>query len=184
LRGNRRSRRRLSARAPRETSSREPVEGSSGQSLVEFALVLPIALILFVAIADMSRIYVAMITIESAAREAADFGAYGSSNWSLGNETDTRAAMEERACLASQHLTGYVGTGTTCSNPAVAIELTEVDGSPATGCWCPSLSNSLMATASGSQRASHSAAPASSPPRTSPRHRDAHPIDEPTQNWR
>lgn len=46
--------------------------GSAGQSLVEFALVLPLLLFLFLAIADFGRIFVALITVESATRDAAE----------------------------------------------------------------------------------------------------------------
>jgi hypothetical protein len=123
------------SRFARRTTARAG-EGSPprGQSLVEFALVLPIALVLIVAVADLARVYATMISIESAAREAADFGAYGSANWAPLNEADTRAAMVERACRASQHLTDYVGSGTTCNNPAATISLVGSGGAPATGC--------------------------------------------------
>lgn len=46
-----------------------------GQSLVEFALILPLLLVLLLGIADFGRIFAAGITIEAAARNAAEAGA-------------------------------------------------------------------------------------------------------------
>jgi Flp pilus assembly protein TadG len=48
---------------------------SSGQSLVEFALVLPILLILLVGIGDLGRVFAAGIVIEGSARDGAEIGA-------------------------------------------------------------------------------------------------------------
>lgn len=98
---------------------------------------LPIALILLVAVADMARIYSTMITIESAAREAADFGAYSSPNWDAVNRAATLQAMQERACVASHHLNDYVGTATTCTNPTFTTTLLLPSGAeadPLSGC--------------------------------------------------
>jgi TadE-like protein len=52
-----------------------PGGGSRGQSLVEFALVIPILLMLFVAIADFGRVFVAGVTLEAATRDAAEAAA-------------------------------------------------------------------------------------------------------------
>lgn len=50
--------------------------GSAGQGLVEFALTIPILFLIAVAIGDFGRIYVSLVAGESAAREAADYGAF------------------------------------------------------------------------------------------------------------
>ena len=69
-----------------------------------------------------------MMTVESAVREAADYGAYGSGNCHKDNVQTTYDAMVERACVASAHLTDYEPTETGCTNPAVRVWLTEVNG--------------------------------------------------------
>ena len=116
----------------RRTGSQAPNHSGRGQALVEFALVLPIAVLLLLAVGDMARLYTTMITVESAAREAADFGASGSSGWAADNEADTRSAIQERACVASQNLTDFVGDRTSCTNPNVTTTLLEPDGDVAT----------------------------------------------------
>ena len=51
---------------------RPATRGTSGQAVVEFALVIPILLVVFVAIADFGRIFAAGIAIEAATRNAAE----------------------------------------------------------------------------------------------------------------
>lgn len=114
----------------RATSTSRPRRGQSGQSVVEFALVIPVLLLIVVAVADFGRLYNAAVAVESAAREAADFGAFQADNWSSttpANITTTLSEMERRACTAAKgsHLEGYSGTadGTTCTNPALSCNL-------------------------------------------------------------
>jgi len=87
----------------------------------------------------MSRVFTSILTIESAAREAADFGAFNSSRW-LGaasdptsNHAKTIAGMNERACVASSKLEDYAGSGPSCTNPDIEISL-DPRGGPAASC--------------------------------------------------
>jgi hypothetical protein len=109
---------------------------SEGQSIVEFALILPLMLILLLAIVDFARIYTTMMSVESAAREAADFGtALGAGKWSLAGDPptpadNTLALMRQRACVAARNLPDYVGAadGSSCTNPAFSYCMTPADG--------------------------------------------------------
>jgi Flp pilus assembly protein TadG len=110
------------------TRTRRPSrELRRGQSMVEFSLVVPLMLLMVVAIADFGRMYVSAVAVESAAREAADFGAFQSDQWTTVNVPVTTEEMLRRACVAAQgsHLEGYVGAsdGSTCTNPAFSCTL-------------------------------------------------------------
>jgi TadE-like protein len=98
--------------------------------MVEFALVVPLMLLMVVAIADFGRLFVSAVAVESAAREAADFGAFESGQWLLGNSAVTTDQMQRRACVAAagSHLEGYAeppGTidHATCTNPSFSCTL-------------------------------------------------------------
>lgn len=102
-----------------------------GQSLAEFALVIPLLFLVAVAIGDFGRLYTAMIAVESAAREAADYGAFlGSDQWPSAGApwTANDAEMRRRACAATSQLADFDDTAGTCSgNPVVTWELWETD---------------------------------------------------------
>jgi hypothetical protein len=113
---------------------------SRGQSVVEFALVLPIMVVLLFAILDFARIYTTMVNVESAGREAADFGTtLGAGHWQAGLPRDsTVAEMRKRACVASSDLPDYVGIDADadgidedCSNPVFSYCMT---APPSTTC--------------------------------------------------
>lgn len=108
-----------------------------GQSVVEFALVLPLMLVILLAVLDLSRIYTTMLTVESAAREAADFGTFGSQKWDAAvyavDPDGTEANMERRACVAASALPDYVGPDDQCSNPTFSYRLSGDNGAT----WVP-----------------------------------------------
>lgn len=110
-----------------------------GQSVVEFALLAPIMIFLMFAILDLARIYTAMASVESAAREAADYGTsvQGAPAWSAANIDATVAEMRRRACIAASDLPDYVGidlsspadgTDEDCSNPTFSYCVRQTAG--------------------------------------------------------
>lgn len=108
---------------PPRTSRRD-----SGQSVVEFALVLPLMVVLLIAIIDFARVYTTMMSIESAAREAADFGTtLGAPRWDVALRSPTVQEMQRRACIAASNLPDYADPdddpATGCSNPAFECEI-------------------------------------------------------------
>lgn len=107
-----------------------------GQSVVEFALVLPLMLIMLVAILDLARVYTTMMSVESAAREAADYGTtLGAGKWQDGAPKDgTVSEMQRRSCIAASDLADYKDPdddpATGCTNPSFAYCLTASIGGP------------------------------------------------------
>lgn len=94
----------------------------------------PVMMLLLIAIADFGRIYASAVAVESAGREAADFGAFDATNWQTTqiptpNYKTTVDEMERRACTAAagSHLEGYETTdpvnNATCTNPTFSCTL-------------------------------------------------------------
>src|SRR6476620_1523621 len=70
------ARRPLGRPSPRTASLRgSRFRDASGQSMVELALVLPILIMLVVIVADFGRVFAVSVTLEAAARDAAEAGA-------------------------------------------------------------------------------------------------------------
>jgi len=124
-----------------------PAHESRGQSIVEFALVLPVLVVLMVGIIDLARIYTTMLSVESAAREAADFGTFGSQKWNSAVYAvpvdGTEAKMRHRACVAASDLPDYQGPDDSCVNPDFSYLLSTDRGAswttydPTLGCDDP-----------------------------------------------
>ena len=102
--------------------------------MVEFALVAPIMLFIMFAILDLARIWTTMMSVESAAREAADYGTfYGAESWQASGYSTTVTQMRDRACVAASDLPDFAWTdtngnnafdpGEVCTNPTFAYEL-------------------------------------------------------------
>jgi Flp pilus assembly protein TadG len=80
-----------------------------GQSLVEFALILPIMLTLLGAAVDLSRLYSSWIKLQSATRAAAEYTAT--------NDTTSSAAQTDAQSVICTQVTG----SSSCSSPTVAV---------------------------------------------------------------
>ena len=92
-----------------------------GQSLVELGLILPFLLAFVGGATDLARAYQAWLTIESAARNAAELVATNSLD-----ATDAAADAQEAVCLESQVVPGFTAGSPpnaiqTCTAPATTV---------------------------------------------------------------
>jgi hypothetical protein len=148
--------------AARSTRHGRVPSRSRGQSLVEFALIVPILMILLIGIADLGRVFATGITVEGAARDGAELGArsYLKEN-PAGPPTpgtyyqDLHLRVAELVCSEMKGLpnvTFDVSTGTCPSMPVAVCVHDGVDdacsaqpfgASPPSGCtiFSPSASN-------------------------------------------
>ncbi|HVM19769.1 MAG TPA: TadE/TadG family type IV pilus assembly protein [Egibacteraceae bacterium] len=93
---------------------------SRGQSLAEFALILPLLITLTGAAMDFARVYQASITLQTATRNAAEFTATRSVSQS-GAQTEAQRVV----CTETQNLPGFTagsgGSIPTCTAPTVTV---------------------------------------------------------------
>ena len=90
-----------------------------GQSLVEFALILPILLTMVGAAIDLARLYQGWITLEGATRDAAEYAATKDAT-SSSALTDAKTII----CTQTAALPGFAapaGQPTNCTSPAVSV---------------------------------------------------------------
>lgn len=97
---------------------------------------------IMVAILDLARIWTTMMSVESAAREAADYGTfYGAEGWQASGYSTTVNQMRQRACVAASDLPdfawtdangdGVFDTTEVCTNPSFAYQLLKQPGATA-----------------------------------------------------
>ncbi len=92
--------------------------GARGQSLVEFAIVIPVLLTLVGGALDVARVFQANNVLESAARNAAEYVA----SYSTASTAATDAATI--ICKETKSIPGYVANASSpggCSSPTVTI---------------------------------------------------------------
>ena len=97
----------------------EATSRKRGQSLVEFALILPILLTMVGAAIDLARLYQGWITLEGATRDAAEYAA-------TKDATSTAALTDAKRIICTQTATvpGFAspaGQPTNCTSPAVSV---------------------------------------------------------------
>ncbi|HYI21998.1 MAG TPA: TadE/TadG family type IV pilus assembly protein [Candidatus Limnocylindrales bacterium] len=99
-----------------------------GQSLVEFALVLPMLLVLLLGIADFGRAFHAGITVEAAARDAAEAVAQEYLQLRRSPDPPTTADYDrlhevaiDTVCEEADALPNFQTGGSNCVTPAVAV---------------------------------------------------------------
>jgi Flp pilus assembly protein TadG len=107
---------------------RRPRSAEGGQSLVEFALVLPMLLVLLLGLADFGRVFAAGITVEAAARNAAEAAAQEYVQLIRANGTlqandyrDLHHVALASLCHESTVLPNFAGAGNTCTMPVAAV---------------------------------------------------------------
>ena len=90
-----------------------------GQSLVEFALILPILLTMVGAAVDIARLYQGWITLEGATRDAAEYVATKDTTSSAASTDAQRVVCTQTATLPG--FAAPVGNPTACTSPAVTV---------------------------------------------------------------
>lgn len=131
-----------------KSSSALPAAGTSrhGQSLVEFALVLPMLLVLLLGIADFGRVFAAGIALEAAARNAAEAAAQeyvqrqrdDPAPLTAADYDAIRAVAHRVACEEAAVLPNQAGAPPMCGMPVSAVCVHDVDLGDAVDCGEPS----------------------------------------------
>lgn len=116
----------------RSTDDTSASRSRRGQSLVEFALVLPLLLVLLLGIADFGRVFAAGITMEAAARNGAEAAAQEYIQRKRADPTPLdpltaadygaiREVAHTVACEEATTLPNQAGAGAACTMPVTAV---------------------------------------------------------------
>ena len=116
-----------------------------GQALVELSLVFPILCAILGGAVDFARIYQASITLQSAARNAAEAAATEATT-----PAQAEALAREIVCVETQKLSGFVpgmgGDVATCTAPAVTVTFTTSESAAGAAPGYPLASATVSAT--------------------------------------
>jgi len=111
-----------------------------GQSLVEFAIVLPVLLGIVGVVIDASRVYQAWVNLESATRDAAQYLATSDTDPTSANYTTQGANSDGKAAYMLSTATGVTftrspsqGSLTDCTQPQVTTTYTADTSAPSGG---------------------------------------------------
>jgi Flp pilus assembly protein TadG len=105
---------------------------SLGQSLVEFALILPILLTLTGAAIDIARVYGAWVALEGATRDAAEQVA---TDTTITSQAAALTKARTIVCTQLQNTPGFaapVGTPTSCTSPSLTVTWASSTAAPGT----------------------------------------------------
>jgi Flp pilus assembly protein TadG len=113
---------RVSSRPVASADSRKPAR-RRGQSLVEFAILLPLLLAFLGLTIDFARVFQAWITLESATRDAAEAAATSATS-----NGDALTLGQRTICLQAQNVPGFVPSSSPspadveqCTSPNVTV---------------------------------------------------------------
>jgi len=111
---------------------RRLANGRSGQSLVEFALILPILLTLVGAAIDVARVYGGWVALEGATRDAAEQVA---TDTTVTSQSSALTKARTILCTELASSPGFVapaGNPTACTAPTLTVAWTNSTASPGT----------------------------------------------------
>jgi Flp pilus assembly protein TadG len=106
---------------------RQPYQSERGGALVEFALVLPILLVLVFGIVDFGRAFQASITLTNATREGARLGATGADQSTICNRVTATAGVSPVTCTVT-NAEGATGTSVVVNAQHTLTFITPVGG--------------------------------------------------------